>query len=91
MQGAARDFCGVNDTSGDEIFEFLRHDVKADVWVLFGANSLDNDRAFFARIGDDLPQGFFQRALDYVDADLLVASAINFPMIWSPLAEIAPT
>ena len=81
LQGAARYLGGINDTRSYEIFKLLRYDVVADVRVLFGANSLDDHRAFFARVSDDLSERLFQRALDDVDANLLVRVARRFVFI----------
>src|ERR1044071_2261193 len=54
LQRAARDFRRVDNARGDEVFERVGRGVVAEAGVSLGAHLLDDDRALFAGVLDDL-------------------------------------
>ena len=78
LQSVARHFRRVNHARRDQIFKFFGRRVEAEVFVVFGADFFDDDRAFFTGVAGNLAKRFFDGALDDVDADLLVGVAAFF-------------
>src|SRR5271157_4301961 len=73
LQRGARHLGRIDDAGLYQVLELIGLSVVAEVRVFRVANAAHNDRAFFARVDDDLTQRLFQRAAHDVAADPLVA------------------
>ena len=72
LQGATTDLGRVDDAGGDEVAVLAGLSVVAErPLTLF--DLLDDDRAFFARVGDDLAEGFLDGATDDVNTEALLS------------------
>src|SRR6185369_13927194 len=72
----AIDLGRVDDASLHQILERFSRRVEANVLVLLGTNTLDNNRAFLTGVLHDLAQWLFKRTTNDVDTDLLVGIAL---------------
>src|SRR6185503_6623670 len=75
LKCCASDLGRVDDASFYQILKLLGGRVEANVLVLLGTNTLNNNCAFLTGILHDLSQWLFQRTTNDVDTDLLVGIA----------------
>src|SRR5271165_4178263 len=73
LQCQAGDLCGINHAGLYEVLEFASVGVEAKVVVLGVAHASDNQGSLVSCVEGNLPQRFFESALDDVDADGFVA------------------
>jgi len=71
LEGCANDLHGVDDALTNQVSILIRRGVVAEVVFAF-LDLVDDDRAFEARVADDLAEGLLDGAADDVDAELLL-------------------
>ncbi len=77
LQGRAGHLRRIDDTRFDQIFVLVGLSVVAKMRIVVLADFAHHDRAFFARVLDDLTDRLFTGAPDDVNANLLVAGQLE--------------